>query len=376
MTVTVKRGAGRPAASARTAKAAQRTVNPADIKTEGDFVEAASAILTGNATVAKAPARKAAPASSVPVGQMTDLELDVALSKVTPGSKREAALKRESVRRADAKPAAKRATRTTPAKATPETPAETQKRGRARNAGIREQEAAQDAKRAVKAAPAKSVAKAPAAKADGSANSKVARLQDGAKANGWKSAVTEKGSKVSVALSRDAEVIVVNFDSGKLDLTDMPSYTSAGRTVKLRNVSQVLSQMEGGRLAVKAAPGRKGVASAASQTPTRKAAAKPREQRFPFDPKSATDDEVRDGVRGRTVRWVNGISRAVEDAVVAATRTIEVMDPKTKKSVEVHKAALVDVAPHPKRNTRVVTFTDVASGTTRSVALDKLIEVS
>jgi hypothetical protein len=355
MTTTVPKGAGRGTAAARTTKAAQRTPLPPKDGSQDRTPAQQASVDTARTAAAKGGSR-----TKDTSAEFTALNA-IPLSERTPAQNRRIKL------------LANRPENTT--------------------YGVEEAAApVADAKPADRKTPAKKAGKsvptatAPVAVPDGSpAASKVARLADGAAKSGWALAVQlldETPVGTLVTLTRDSEKIAVTFSGGALDGQRMPSYSDGGRTVKLRNVSQVLSQMEGGRLAVRptAQVGARAATKSGAANRGKKAGdGAPRARALPFDPSTATDEEIAEALRGRAVAWLNQISKNVEDAVVAANRIINVRRKNAKtgdmEMVEKTVPSVIKVAPHPSRSTRIVTFTDPQQTGTRSVALDRLLSV-
>lgn len=332
MTTTASKGAGRARHAARTTKAAQRTpLPPRDGSQDATPAEVA----------ANDASRKA--------------EVNPPLDR--PGVK--TVRTREAAALATQKRATGRKTTAKPAEAT------------APVAG---------AKRVGKTTQAKKAAAAAIPEGTPGAD-KIKRLLDGAADSGWSAAVAINGPTVVVKTMRGPESIATTFTDGKLDLSAMPLYSpESGRSVKLKNVSAVLHQMAGDR------PGLvKATRTAPSERAPRRSKAERAEsgeRRLPFDPETATDEEIREAIRGRAVEWMNGISRKTEEAFVAATR--QVKNPKWKKDSPpsipqyVDRPSVIEVGPMTgpsARPTRILTFADPTHTGIRTVALDRLLSV-
>lgn len=306
MTTTVKRGAGRPAAAAKTAKAAQRTPLPAkDAKPAETSTKA-----TRGAKLAKLKASEAAAAKAA----------DRAPSSPT------------TAKRAAAK--------ATPVKAT--------RRTRTASATLPED--------------------FPGAK-------KIMRLLDGpAQEAGWAGRVVSADPQtgaVEVAISKGDVTMTWYGVDGKQDTAQAPRYSDGERTVMMKNIAGILAQATGEREWVKPiGTARKAKAKAPTGDRKAKTADTPMKS-LPFDPTAASDEEIVEALRGRTLTWTNGLSKAVESAVVAATRDIV----NAKGQVTGTKPAVVKVETHPTKKTRMVTFTDHEGAGTRTVALDRMLEV-
>jgi len=249
------------------------------------------------------------------------------------------------------------------------TPAEVEANAKARRAAVK----------SAPAKPAEATAPVAAAKRGGKATqaakaaaaaipegtpgaAKATRIMEAAAASGWTASLTVNGTTLRVHVERGSEAIGTTFVDGKLDLSEMPTYHDGDRSVKLKNVSAVLKQMTGEK------PTAKPVTERRTRTPRPKAS--PETAALPFDPEASSDEEVLDAIRGRSIEWMNMISRNVEHAVVLASRTI-----RGKMGEPVERPVKIGIAPHPQRNTRVVTFTDGEATGTRSVALDRITRV-
>lgn len=208
---------------------------------------------------------------------------------------------------------------------------------------------------------------------------KIQRLLDGAAEAGWSGAWgLFPPATVVVTTTRGPESIVTTFTDGKLDLSAMPLYSpEEGRSVKLKNVSAVLHQMAGDRpglvKATRAAP------SERAPRRTKAERAESGERRLPFDPETATDEEIQEAIRGRAIEWMNGISRNVESATVLAYRQIRNPDAgKPGEPDRIQRPAKIEVKPMTgpsARPTRIVTFADPFHTGIRTVALDRLLSV-
>jgi hypothetical protein len=219
-TTTVKRGAGRPAAAARTAKAAQRSPAAPDLpKTEEEFVETASAILTGK------PARRTDATLSAPKPPVSDAPAR--------GSRRERAAQRTPITQTEQAKAV-RAKERTAQRTTPEPVAEP-KSGAERPARAAKPGATTRGPRKAAAAPSATV---PAGFVGAD---KAQALVEFAAGHGWGASVEAEpgGATIVVSLARGEQSVTVTFTDGKLDLERMPSYVKAegAKAVQLKNVS-------------------------------------------------------------------------------------------------------------------------------------------
>jgi len=318
MTVTVRRGAGRPAATARAAKAAQETPLPDKPAHAKKYIKAVAAGRKGAVSKPRVP---------------TPDEVEQETAAARPA--------RKAASKADKPVATKPAAKKTQAGA----------------------ESVSKFERTV-------------ANGDFPGAAKINALLAFAAEHGWSATLSDPGhdpgkSTAQVEVSRGEEVMTVVFTDGKLDLTEMPVYmNAAGRSVKLKNVSAVKLQMSGAAKAPVREP-RKGSAPRAVRP--KDGSDKPKS--LPFDPDGSSDEEVLDALRGHAISWRNGISKAIEEAVVAATRMVKNPDSKNGGPNLVKVESRVKIEEHPERNTRVVTFTDATGRGFHSVALDRILEV-
>jgi hypothetical protein len=193
---------------------------------------------------------------------------------------------------------------------------------------------------------------------------------------GWKSKLDkDKDSGHWVVTSkRGNEVIHTYFIDGKYDVGRHAEIVVGDWTVKLRGAHAVRRQMAmEGRDRPHPEPGRgrsgprksKDDADAVPEDESPEDAAK----RVPFnmdDPAS----EVIDAIKGKTIRWRNGVSNSVEEAWLPA-------DSHGKKRDK------IVIKEHPKTGKRMVEFLSVVAvtedgevyGPERVVALDKIVRV-
>lgn len=360
MATTVKRGAGRPAATARTAKAAQQTALP-DAKiaeyakyhrlspeaTEA-MIEAAHAVKAetveealaawedlgdgeSDEVVEAARAIVPDPAPEKPMGKKTAKELHLIAGKLgIPGHR---TMKRGELLTAILK--AEQAAVTVPAAKSPE---------------VRATDAFTVAEKADKITsiigeylessdPSKGVdLPEPLSPAGQKSLDKATAFILIAEGLGW--SVTKSGSAGpdhwGVIVRREpTEAIDIEWSGGVFQ-GDTCYYSHSGRNaIKLRNASAAKKQM-----AVPPAE-----ATVAAQKVTAHKAARPGQKKageattaprkaLPFDPEAATDAEIKAAVTGRSVSWTNEISGAIEDAyVVTPAANIRVTPGKSGRNI-------------------------------------------
>lgn len=110
---------------------------------------------------------------------------------------------------------------------------------------------------------------------------------------------------------RGDEVLWISWTAGKLTLQPMPTYTIQDRTIKLKNASAVKQYAarptEVSTAELKKVEGNKF---------WRKAPVEPKRAPLPFNPKTATDEEVISHLLGKVVAWHNRYRQVPETAQV------------------------------------------------------------
>jgi hypothetical protein len=300
MTAVVKRGAGRPAAAAKSTRHAQRTPLPP----KGETPETTAPEKTTRSR------RKAVTGSEESPNPVRRTATKSSTAKAAEEAAPDVAKPSGGTRKAPAKTTAKR-TRTATATTLPE---------------------------------------------DFPGRSKIMRLLDGpAQAAGWDGSVKIvdlKTGAVEVAISKGAETMTWYAVGGKQDPSQAPSYSDGNRTVLMKNIAAILAQATGERQWIKPA-GATRTKRAPRTSPVKDV---PQRQPLPFDPAEATEAEVVSALRGKTLTWQNGISKAIDSAVVAVR-------------------AKIKVEQHPTTGERVVTFSDPVNTGTRSVRLSGILTI-
>lgn len=212
----------------------------------------------------------------------------------------------------------------------------------------------------------------------GDDQSKAGMLADFAKEHGWDAAVNAADPGLVVTAVRGAETVRCYFIDGKYDTSRHASVTVGDWTGKLRGVHGCRKQMSGeGRDRPHPEPGkgrsgpRRKSSDDDADSDEAVAAESPEDakRRVPF---LLDEDEaaIIDAIKGRTLRWRNGVSKVIEEATVP-TR------PDGKKR------SLISITEHPKTGRRMVNFLTVVGmtehgeqfGPERTVYLDKIVRV-
>jgi hypothetical protein len=272
MTTTVKRGAGRPAASERATRHAQRTPLPPKQRTVEDAREAIA-----EATADSCPKENCQRLSGHPGRHGKRTQSEQRLLDATPAASAEETAAAYLPRMGDSESATVEPNKI-------ETQTQTGLQTEPQNPGD-----------------SKSWAKAMAFRAE------VAKL-------GWTATVghPQDGAEidlVEVLASRGEEHLYISWLAGGLQ--HPVTYTIETRTIKMRNASQ----------AKKYAARSEAVASAelgkvASNRAFKPRATEPKRSRLPFDPATAGDAEVITSLLGKSVAWHNSISQQSESGTV------------------------------------------------------------
>lgn len=229
----------------------------------------------------------------------------------------------------------------------------------------------------------KSGPRSTASRADGDPTyTKAKMLADFATEHGWE-AVIEKDDDTGhtyVRATRGDEVITAWYIDGKYDINRHAETRVGSWTGKLRGAHACRRQMAGeGRDRIHPEPGKgrtgprkKTEADEVPEDESPEDAAK----RLPF---SADDPDVFiiDAIKGKTIRWRNGVSNSIEEAWLPSKAEAA----STKKGKP--GRSLIEITAHPKTGRRMVSFLTVASvndhgevyGPERIVNLDKIVRV-
>lgn len=154
---------------------------------------------------------------------------------------------------------------------------------------------------------------------------KAAALADHAREAGWAvEIVRDDLGRTVITASRGVEIVRTWFGlNGSMDLTDFPSYYRGGLDgvrVKLRNVSAAKRQMS-------AAEVDRPVKAVITNAHHRTADDEIPRKRLPFDPETATDEEVLEACNGARIQWRNSLTKLVETAFcVPNAKQIKVTD--------------------------------------------------
>lgn len=250
--------------------------------------------------------------------------------------------------------------------AKPETPAQTLKRSRARNADIRERESAQDAKRAAKVTepPRSSVSPGTPAKGEKVIGAKAERLADLARSLGWKTAVSIVGDLGAMMVAkRGQETLTLTWDNEVVKVKGWHEYPGGRKAVyNAKEASRALGQATPVAV-VRQAPKRAHAAGNGQPGSARVTAVV---RSLPFD-LAASDAEVLAAFAPTsTVAWVNSVSGLTETVQVYCRRQGDRLAPDLPlRSLRMNNG---------EAGRRIVTFPTEDSGL-RSVALDHLVSV-
>lgn len=283
MTTTVKRGAGRPAATQRRNRHAQNTALPPKATAEAEATRTALAD----------PAAETPEEAKTQYGRMTVDELKARAKAlgVTPLPRAKGALLNAILY-------VERANQVTEA---------------VKNA---EEGEAQDDSPFTPTPGPQPAEKAPAATSAPEGNSgvrKALKLAEQVKAAGWTSEwniSSENPNRVQSVSRRGSEILTVTWDSGVFNY-ELSGHLIDDRHTKIRNVSH------GRQLAARGA----GEAQAELARVTSNRAFRPREAKggtargkLPFDPETATEAEIKSAILGKYLVWINRVSNTEEHA--------------------------------------------------------------
>lgn len=145
---------------------------------------------------------------------------------------------------------------------------------------------------------------------------KALAFRDAVAALNWSTSCTwapdgEPEDIVEVIASRGDEHLWISWTAGAMTLQPMPSYTISDRTIKLKNASACLKYA-----ARDAKAAHDELGKVTSNKAFRRKAVTPKKARIPFDIGLATDEEVIAALAGHTVDWYNSISGAMESATL------------------------------------------------------------
>lgn len=209
----------------------------------------------------------------------------------------------------------------------------------------------------------------------GDSQSKADALAEFAKEHGWKTKVEDAKPGLVLIATRGEETIRCFFVDGKYDTTRHASVSVGDWSGKLRGVHGCRNQMAGeGRDRPHPKPGvgrsgpRKGKGKEVDVAPEDESP-EDAKRRVPFN----VDDDavvIIDAIKGRTIKWRNGTTNAVEEAWLPG-------EAKGKKRDK------IEITDHPKSGRRILRFFTVVGvtehgesyGPERSVFIDKIIRV-
>lgn len=222
------------------------------------------------------------------------------------------------------------------------------------------------------------------AKSQGGDREKAEALAAFAKEHGWETTVDPADPGLVVVAVRGAETIQCWFVDGKYDTARHAKLIVGNWTGKLRGVHGCRKQMANeGRDRPHPKPGvgrsapRKGKGNKADdEVIPEDESPEDAKRRVPFsidDP----DIDIIDAIKGKTIRWRNGVSNSIEEAWLPSAV-------RPKRGSREAKRDVITITTHPKKKTRMVTFLTVLSvssedgeqyGPERTVALDKIVRV-
>lgn len=295
---TVRKGAGRATAAANTAKHAQRTPLPPKRGVVED-------------------AREAIEATRKPYGEMTVAELREAAKRI--------GIEAPPARRADLLDAILEAEKASAGRA-----AKTASKGSSSNGAQTEAGTKSEAKAAAFAVEAANL--------------------------GW-SLETPKtdGDRTEITVRRGEETIDLAWEGGVFQHPCL--YSFKGHTIQMRNASAAQKRMSMDPEV--SAEERERVAVRKTNAMERKAGV-PRQRKLPFDPETATNEEVLSAVQGKMIFWTNGHREVEENDRVPLMKEVRNKANKPK----IHEG------PHG----RILTFAAVG-GMFRSVLVSKIVAV-
>lgn len=317
MTTTVRRGAGRPAATAKSNRHAQRTSLP---PRPGVVEEALD---------------------SLSLGELRQLALDRGFSTGTKGGKREII---DLLRKYPNGPRGKRTADDAVPDADIEEMSVPELRKYARElriepmpgtrsgllrairtagtapepAGPRERvtpkAASPSAGRTAAATPQRTATGAPQkragmTKSDEKAYAYVSKIEE----LGWTTSVERHVPEgiTEVTARRGDEILWISWTHGAMTNVPKPSYTVADRTVQIRNASECLKYAARAR-----AEADQELEKVRTNRFFRRRPQEPKRSNLPFDPESASDRDIIDAIAGKTVHWHNSLTQGTEIAIM------------------------------------------------------------
>jgi hypothetical protein len=155
---------------------------------------------------------------------------------------------------------------------------------------------------------------------------KAEAFADEASALGWKTELTRKGDKATVVAVLDDKELSIAW-RGSACLNEV-TFTEDGHTRKLRNAAAARRKLAEEAEETPAAKGKQSAQSMKPKPPKtkKKKEPKPKPEPFkstpkprtsmPFDPETASDEEILKAVQGRKITWYNRISRGYDSARV------------------------------------------------------------
>jgi len=293
MTTTVKRGAGRPAAAARTSKHAQRNVQTGPNPTVAVIAKVAE-------QSRQADAERAESVENV-YGRMTLPELKVRAQALlikplprTKGDLMNAILGAE-------RDLAERERRA-------EYYAEAQ--------AEQDQISQDDDSPGGVYAPDPPSSNTPETEADPKGSAKALKVHSALVEHGWVYASLTAGEagRITATFTRGQEALTVTWDAGVFNY-DETAHAIGDRVTKVRNVSAAIKL--GSRPAAEAEKDLERVVRNRTFNKAKVAeAGTPRRAKLPFDPEVATEAELAALLAGKTIEWMNRITRGTETATI------------------------------------------------------------
>lgn len=285
MTTTVRRGAGRPAAAARTNKHAQRNVQTGPNPTV--------------AVIAAVAGEEAGQERADSYGRMTVPELKARLAELT------------------GKPAPSRHTKGQLMNVILEAERKAGRAAEYAEAQAEQDQIPQDADSPGGAyVPDAPSSNAPETEVEPKGSAKALKLHTALVGYGWiyDRLVGGENGRVTAILTRGQETLTVTWDSGVFNYEET-SHAVGDRVTKVRNVSAAIAM--GSRPAEAAEKDLERVVRNRTFNKSKVAAAgTPARRKLPFDPETVTEGELAALLAGKTLEWTNRITRGTETARV------------------------------------------------------------
>lgn len=287
MTTTVKRGAGRPAASARSAKHAQRNVQTGPNPTVG--------------VIAAVAGEEAGQERADSYGRMTVPELRARYAELT------------------GKPAPTRKTKGELMNAILGAERKQDRAAEYAAANAEQDLLPQDADSPggeYIPDPQPATSNAPETEAEPKGSAKALKLHTALAQHGWiyDRLVGGPDGRVTAILTRRQETLTVTWDSGVFNYEET-SHAVGDRVTKVRNVSAAIAM--GSRPAEAAEKDLERVVRNRTFNKAKVAAeGAPARRKLPFDPETVTEAELAALLAGKTLEWTNRITRGTETARV------------------------------------------------------------